>query len=45
MPPLYYLIAHPAARLSDAEKQQLIAGFDATIGSRESDEGRGSDND
>jgi len=32
MPPRDYLIAHPAARLSDAEKQALIAGLAATLG-------------
>ena len=31
MPPRYYTILHSAARLSDAEKQQLIDGLDATI--------------
>lgn len=30
MPPLRYKLAHSAARLSDAEKQQLIAGFKAS---------------
>jgi hypothetical protein len=31
MPPRYYTLLHSTARLSDAEKQQLIDGFDATI--------------
>lgn len=31
MPPWDYLLLHPAARLTDAEKQQLLAGFEATI--------------
>jgi mono/diheme cytochrome c family protein len=30
MPPLRYTLAHSGARLSDAEKQQLIAGFKAS---------------
>ena len=30
MPPLQYKLAHSVARLSDAEKQQLIAGFKAS---------------
>lgn len=30
MPPLAYRVAHPEARLSDAEKQQLIDGLSAT---------------
>lgn len=31
MPPGSYLLMHPEARLSDAEKQQLLAGLRATI--------------
>ena len=31
MPPPIYLLVHPAARLSDAERQQLAAGLDATL--------------
>jgi hypothetical protein len=31
MPPLQYTLAHPNAKLSDAEKQQLIDGLMATI--------------
>ncbi len=30
MPPLQYKLAHSGARLTDAEKQQLIAGFKAS---------------
>lgn len=30
MPPLQYKLAHSGARLNDAEKQQLIAGFRAS---------------
>lgn len=33
MPPWDYLLAHPEARLSAAEKQELIAGLTATLGS------------
>jgi hypothetical protein len=31
MPPWYYVIRHPKAKLSSSEKQALIAGLDATI--------------
>jgi len=31
MPPWDYALAHPEARLSDSEKQQLINGFKATF--------------
>jgi len=31
MPPIQYRLAHPEARLSNAEKQQLINGLTATI--------------
>lgn len=31
MPPWSYLILHPGARLSDAEKERLIAGLEATF--------------
>jgi len=34
MPPGYYRLAHSAARLGDAELQQLARGLDATLGSR-----------
>ena len=34
MPPVYFGWMHPAARLSDAETQQLITGLQGTIGSR-----------
>jgi len=30
MPPLQYRLAHSAARLSDAQKRQLIDGFRAS---------------
>lgn len=32
MPPASYLSMHPGARLTDAEKQQLIAGLQASLG-------------
>jgi hypothetical protein len=32
MPPFYYTLTHPEARLTDAEKQDLINGFTATFG-------------
>jgi len=32
MPPLYYMLTHPDARLSDAEKQELVDGLTASIG-------------
>jgi hypothetical protein len=35
MPMPIYLITHPEARLTDAEKQQLIAGLEATFGGGE----------
>ena len=31
MPPFYYVITHPAAALSEQEKQILIAGLEATL--------------
>ena len=33
MPPWQYKPTHPAARLSDKEKQDLIRGLQATFGS------------
>ncbi|MBL8093419.1 MAG: heme-binding domain-containing protein [Anaerolineales bacterium] len=36
MPMPIYLVTHPEARLTEAEKQQLIAGLDATFGGEES---------
>ncbi len=41
MPPWFYLPTHPEARLTDAEKQALIAGLEATIGAK--GEGHGED--
>lgn len=44
MPPWFYLPAHPEARLSDAERDALIAGLVATFGDEGSDaEGHGHD--
>jgi hypothetical protein len=46
MPPLSFILAHPEARLSDEEVQQLIAGLEATIGSADnSGSGSGGDED
>lgn len=33
MPPRSYVLLHPEAKLSDAERRQLAAGLDATLGS------------
>lgn len=41
MPPWYYAMMHPEARLSDAEKQALIAGMRATLGAAANGEGAG----
>ena len=38
MPPRSYLLLHPEARLSDAERQQLASGLDATVGPTRSTE-------
>lgn len=38
MPPRSYLLLHPEARLSDAERQQLAAGLDTTLGPARSTE-------
>jgi len=35
MPPWFYLPAHPEARLSDAERDELVAGLVATFGDAE----------
>jgi hypothetical protein len=32
MPPWFYLPAHPKARLTDTEKEELIKGLTATFG-------------
>lgn len=45
MPPWYYEITHPEARLSDQEKQDLIDGFIATFGSEEHEGGEDEDDD
>jgi hypothetical protein len=42
MPLRTYLLAHPEARLSPAERAELIAGLEATFGTRS---GRGGDRD
>ena len=38
MPPRSYLMLHPEAKLSEAERQQLAAGLDATVGPARSTE-------
>ena len=43
MPPKQYLLAHSEARLSDAERSDLIRGLRATLG--DEDEGGGGDDD
>jgi mono/diheme cytochrome c family protein len=37
MPPLRYTLAHPQARLTEAETRALIEGLGATLGTEESD--------
>ena len=39
MPPTYYTLLHPEARLTDAEKATLVAGLNATLGGEEGDVG------
>lgn len=43
MPPLRYTIINPDARLSDAEKRQLIVGLRATLGGDGDNSGPGGD--
>ena len=43
MPPPVFLITHPEARLTDAEKQALIQGLQAVGGSENEHEGQESD--
>lgn len=38
MPMWVYTIAHPEARLSDSEKQELISGLEKTFGTEEEEE-------
>lgn len=45
MPLWTYLLAHPAARLDDAERRELIAGLERTLGDREGGRDRGRDDD
>lgn len=40
MPILPYIIAHPEARLSDAEKKELASGLEKTFGVEEEKEGK-----
>ena len=44
MPPWFYLAVHPEARLSDAERDELVAGLSATFGENDS-EGHADDHD
>jgi hypothetical protein len=45
MPPWDYLVLHPEARLSDADRQALIDGIVATFGAGEGSEGGGGGDD
>lgn len=38
MPPWFYLPTHPEAKLSDAEKQELISGLEKTFGKEGAEE-------
>ncbi|MDO9206686.1 MAG: heme-binding domain-containing protein [Sulfuricurvum sp.] len=38
MPPWFYLPTHPEAKLTDAQKQELISGFEKTFGKEEAEE-------
>jgi hypothetical protein len=40
MPPLYYLVTHPQARLNQVEKDTLVRGLVATFGDDDGGEGR-----
>ena len=44
MPPAYYLAAHPTARLTDEQKQQLIAGIQASLAGSGGGQGDTGDN-
>ena len=39
MPPWFYLLPHPEAQLSTAEREQLIAGLVATFGDKRDERG------
>ncbi len=43
MPPKYYTLLHPEARLTDAEWHTLAAGLDATLGGEGGDDHHGDD--
>jgi hypothetical protein len=45
MPPWFYLLTHPEARLSDAETRTLVQGLRATFGEKADESGEGSDED
>lgn len=38
MPPWFYLPTHPEAKLTDAQKQELINGLEATFGKEEAED-------
>jgi mono/diheme cytochrome c family protein len=40
MPPWFYLPTHPEAKLTDAQKQELINGLEATFGKEEAEDKR-----
>ena len=45
MPPWDYVLMHPQSRLSESEKQELIQGLQATLGSEEEEEEEDHDDD
>jgi mono/diheme cytochrome c family protein len=45
MPPWFYLPAHPEARLSDREREELVAGLVATFGEEVADHSDDHDHD
>ena len=44
MPPAYYRTTHPAARLTDEQKQQLIAGIQTNLAGQKGGQGQNGDN-
>jgi mono/diheme cytochrome c family protein len=45
MPPRAYVLMHPEARLTDAERRALAEGLDATLGGEEHQDGHDQDDD
>jgi mono/diheme cytochrome c family protein len=45
MPLWFYLLAHPEARLSDAEREEFVAGLIGTFGEAQSDQPHDHDHD